>query len=37
MTTVHQMCPNTYGFAYDDSLAGFNCHYHTKLTLTFCP
>jgi len=37
VTTVHQMCPNTYGFAYDDSLAGFNCHYNTKLTLTFCP
>ena len=37
VTTVHQMCPNTYGFAYDDSLAGFNCHYNTKLTMTFCP
>lgn len=36
VTTVHQMCPNTYGFAYDDSLAGFNCHYNTKFTLTFC-
>lgn len=37
VTTVHQMCPNTYGFAYDDSLAGFNCHFSTQLTLTFCP
>ena len=37
VTTVHQMCPNTYGFAYDDSLAGFNCHYSTQFTLTFCP
>ena len=37
VTTVHQMCPNTYGFAYDDLLGGFNCHYNTKLTLTFCP
>jgi len=37
VTTIHQMCPNTYGFAYDDSLADFNCHYNTKLTMTFCP
>ncbi|MBI5582563.1 MAG: hypothetical protein HY892_01945 [Deltaproteobacteria bacterium] len=37
VTMVHQMCPNTYGFAYDDTLAGFNCHYTTKFTLTFCP
>jgi hypothetical protein len=37
VATVHNMCPNTYAYAYDDLLGGFNCHYHTKLTLTFCP
>jgi Thaumatin family len=37
VTTVHQMCPNTYGYAYDELLGNFNCHYSTKFTATFCP
>ena len=34
---IHQKCPKTYAFAYDDLLGLFNCHYQTKFTLTYCP
>ena len=34
---IHQKCPKTYGFSYDDLHGLYNCHYSTKLTLTYCP
>jgi hypothetical protein len=34
---IHQKCPKTYGFAYDDLQGLYNCHVKTKFTLTYCP
>jgi len=34
---IHQKCPKTYAFAYDDLQGLYNCHFKTKFTLTYCP
>lgn len=34
---IHQQCPKTYGFSYDDLHGLYNCNYNAKLTLTYCP